>query len=77
MKLVIYRADGPPLEVEAERFDLMCGQDHFGVRQQLGHGGESALLIRLETHAGILSTDLAVVVFPNGGNSIRLKGGLR
>jgi hypothetical protein len=69
MKLVLYRPGGPPIEVEAERVRVMCGQDHFEMREQDG------LLVRLEEHKGKLGLDLAL--FPAGANVVRLKGGLR
>jgi hypothetical protein len=72
MKLVIYRSDGPPVEIAAERVRIMCNRDHFEIREQDPGRG---LLVRLEEHDDKLATDLAV--FPNGGNSVRLKGGLR
>ena len=76
MKLVIYRHGDAPIEIEAERVRVMCGQDHFEMREQHGHGRDgSCLLVRLEEHDGGLAMDLAV--FPNGGNAVRLKGGLR
>lgn len=76
MKLVIYKPDGPPIEIEAHRVRVMCGRDHYEMREQQGHGRDgSSLLVRLEEHDGGLSMDLAV--FPNGGNAVRLKGGLR
>ena len=76
MKLIIYRHGDAPIEVEADRVRVMCGQDHFEMREQQGHGRDgSSLLVRLEEHDGGLAGDLAV--FPNGGNAVRLKGGLR
>lgn len=69
MKLVIYQHGGAPIEIEADRVRVMCGQDHFEMREQGG------LLVRLEEHDGGLAMDLAM--FPNGGNAVRLKGGLR
>lgn len=69
MKLVIYRHGEPPIEVEADRVRVMCGLDHFEMRDQGG------LIVRLEEHDGGLASDLAV--FPGGGNTVRLKGGLR
>jgi len=69
VKLVIERAGQAPLEIEGFRVRVFCGLDHFEFREQGG------LLIKIEEHAGGLATDLAV--FPNGGNSVRLKGGLR
>lgn len=69
MKLMIYRSGEPPIEIEGERVRVMCGQDHFEMREQGG------LLVRIEEHDGGLAMDLAV--FPNGGNAVRLKGGLR
>ena len=76
MKLVIYKPDGPPIEIDAHRVRVMCGQDHFELREQQGHGRDGAsLLVRLEEHDGGLALDLAM--FPNGGNAVRLKGGLR
>jgi hypothetical protein len=76
MKLVIYQHGGPPIEIEADRVRVMCGQDHFEMREQQGHGRDgSSLLVRIEEHGGGLAGDLAM--FPNGGNAVRLKGGLR
>jgi hypothetical protein len=69
MKLVIYQQGGAPIEIEADRVRVMCGQDHFEMREQDG------LLVRIEEHDGGLAMNLAV--FPIGGNAIRLKGGLR
>ena len=69
MKIMIYKLDGPPIEIDAHRVRVMCGQDHFEMREQGG------LLVRLEEHDGGLAMDLAM--FPNGGNAVRLKGGLR
>ena len=68
MRLVIY-ADAEPIEVVARRVRVMIGADHYELREQDG------LLVRLEEHDGGLAGDLAV--FPTGGNSVRLKGGLR
>ncbi len=76
MKLVIYQHGGPPVEIEADRIRVICSQDHFEMREQHGHGRDgSSLLVRLETHDDELALDLAV--FPNGSNTVRLKGGLR
>ena len=76
MKLMIYRANEPPLEIEGERIRIACGRDNYEMREQQGHGRDgSYLLVRIEEHDGSLALDLAV--FPNGGNSVRLKGGLR
>ena len=76
MKLVIYQHGDRPIEIEADRVRVLCGQDHFEMREQVGHGRDgSSLLVRLEEHDGGLALDLAV--FPSGGNAIRLKGGLR
>ena len=69
MKLLIYLHGAAPIEIEAERIRVMCGQDHFEMREQSG------LLVRIEEHDGGLAMDLAV--FPNGGNAGRLKGGLQ
>ncbi len=69
MKLLVHRSDGPPIEIEGDRVRIMCGKDHFEMREQGG------LLIRIEEHDGGLSMDLAV--FPHGGNSVRQRGGLR
>ena len=69
MKLVIYRHGEPPIEMEGDRVRVMLGKDHFEMREQDG------LLVRLEEHDGGLAMDLAM--FPNGGNAVRLKGGLR
>lgn len=68
MRIVIYKLDGPPVEIEAHRVRVMCGQDHFEMREQNG------LLVRLEEHNGGLAMDLAL--FPAGANGVRLKGGL-
>ena len=76
MKLVIYQEGGPPVEIDAQRVRVMCGDDHYEMREQTAHGRDgSSLLVRIEEHAGGLALDLAV--FPNGGNAVRLKGGLR
>lgn len=76
MKLVIYQHGDKPIEIDADRVRVMCGQDHFEMREQTAHGRDgSSLLVRLEEHDGGLALDLAV--FPNGGNAVRLKGGLR
>ncbi|HSN25520.1 MAG TPA: hypothetical protein VLT45_04520 [Kofleriaceae bacterium] len=71
MKLIIHRKGQAPLEVEADRVHVHHGPDHFELR---GHtlGG---VLVRIEEHDGGLTGDLAM--FPEGGNSVRLKGGLR
>ena len=69
MKLVIYQRGGAQIEVDADRVRVLCGQDHFEMREQEG------LLVRIEEHDGGLAMNLAV--FPIGGNAIRLKGGLR
>lgn len=69
MKIVIERKGEPPVEIEGARIRVTCGQDHFELREQDG------LFVRIEEHAGTLAMDLAV--FPQGGNSVRLKGGLR
>lgn len=55
--------------MEGDRVRVMLGKDHFEMREQDG------LLVRLEEHDGGLAMDLAM--FPNGGNAVRLKGGLR
>jgi len=68
VRIVIYKLDGPPVEIEAHRVRVMCGQDHFEMREQNG------LLVRLEEHNGDLAMDLAL--FPAGANGVRLKGGL-
>lgn len=77
MRLVIYRhGDDHPFEIETDRVHVMCGQDHFEMREQVGHGRDgSCLLVRLEEHDDGLARDLAV--FPNSANAVRLKGGLR
>jgi hypothetical protein len=76
VKLVIYQHGDRPIEIEADRVRVMCGQDHFEMREQQGHGRDgSCLLVRIEEHDGGLAMDLAV--FPNGANAVRLKGGLR
>ena len=69
MRIVIYRPDGSPIEIEGDRVRVMCGKDHFELREQGG------LLVRIEEHDGSLAMDLAL--FPAGANSVRLKGGLR
>ena len=69
MKLVIYRPGNAPIEIEADRVRVMCGRDHFEMREQEG------LLVRLEEHDGDLAMDLAL--FPADANGVRLKGGLR
>lgn len=69
MKLVIYQHGSRPIEIEADRVRVLCGDDHFEMRAQEG------LLVRIEEHDGGLALNLAV--FPIGGNAIRLKGGLR
>jgi hypothetical protein len=69
VKLVIYQHGGTPIEIEADRVRILCGDDHFEMREQEG------LLVRIEEHDGGLAMNLAV--FPIGGNAIRLKGGLR
>lgn len=75
MKIVIYQHAEQPIEIDADRIRVMTSQDHFEMREQVGHGKDgSSLLVRLEEHDGGLGLDLAV--FP-GGNAIRLKGGLR
>lgn len=72
MKLLIYQSGDRPIEIETDRVRVMCGQDHFEMREQTAHGRDgSSLLVRLEA----LAMDLAV--FPNGANAVRLKGGLR
>ena len=76
MRLIIYQHGDRPIEIEAERVRVMCGQDHFELREVIGHGKDgSSLLVRIEEHDGGLAMDLAM--FPNGGNAVRLKGGLR
>ena len=76
MKILIYQPGATPLEVEGTHVHVTCGLDHYELREQLGHGRDgSYLLVRLEEHDGGLGQDLAV--FPNGANSVRLKGGLR
>ena len=69
MKITIYRRNDVPLEVEGDRLRVMCGLDHFEMREQDG------LLVRIEEHDARLEHTLAV--FPGGGNIVRLKGGLR
>jgi hypothetical protein len=70
VKLVIYQhGNHAPIEIEADRVRVLCDLDHFEMREQGG------LLVRLEEHDGALAQDLAV--FPQGGNAVRLKGGLR
>ena len=76
MKLVIYQEGGPPVEIEAQRFRVMCDSDHYEMREQTSHGRDgSSLLVRIEEHDNGLAMDLAV--FPYGANAVRLKGGLR
>jgi len=76
VKLVIYQHGGAPIEIEAERVRVLCGDDHFEMRSAGSSRGEQGgLLVRIEEHDGGLALDLAV--FPQGGNAIRLKGGLR
>lgn len=76
MKLRVHRLSEPPVEVDGDRVRITCGNDHYEIREQHGHGKDGTyLLVRLEEHDGQLALDLAV--FPTGGNSIRLKGGLR
>lgn len=69
MKLVVYRSGDVPIEIEADRLRVMCGKDHFEMREQDG------LLVRIEEHDGGLAMHLALL--PTGGNGVRLKGGLR
>ena len=70
MKILIERHGMPPIEVEGGvRIRILCGKDYYELREQGG------LLVRLEEHNGGLAMDLAM--FPQGGNSVRLKGGLR
>jgi hypothetical protein len=69
VKIVIYQHGGTPIEIEGERVRIMCGRDHFEMREQGG------LLVRLEEHDGSLAIDLAL--FPAGNNGVRLKGGLQ
>ncbi len=69
MKLLVEREGKPPIEIEGVRVRVMCGRDHFEMREQGG------LLVRIEEHDGGLAMDLAV--FPQGANAVRLKGGLR
>jgi hypothetical protein len=77
VKLVIYQhGTKVPIEIDADRVRVMCGKDHFEMREQSAHGREEGgLLVRLEEHDGGLASDLAM--FPGGGNAVRLKGGLR
>lgn len=76
MKLVIYQEGGSPVEIDAHRFRVMCGSDHYEMREQTAHGRDgSSLLVRIEEHDNGLAMDLAV--FPYGANAVRLKGGLR
>ena len=76
MKLLVHRPGEPPVEIEGDRVRITCGRDNYEMREQVGHGRDgSYLLVRIEEHDGALAMDLAV--FPNGGNSVRLKGGLR
>jgi len=69
VKIVVERSGEPPVEIEGVRVRVMCGRDHFEMREQGG------LLVRLEEHDGGLAMDLAV--FPQGANAVRMKGGLR
>ena len=69
MKIVVERNGEPPITIEGVRVRVMCGRDHFEMREQGG------LLVRLEEHDGALALDLAV--FPQGANAVRLKGGFR
>lgn len=69
MKLVVYRSGDAPIEIEADRLRVICGQDHFEMREQDG------LLIRIEEHDGALAMHLALL--PSASNGVRLKGGLR
>ena len=78
MKLLIERNGEAPIAIEGDgmRVRVMCGRDHFEMREQTAHGRDgSSLLVRLEEHDGGLAMDLAV--FPYGANAVRLKGGLR
>ncbi len=70
MKFLVQRHGQPPLEVEGERLRIKIGLDHYELRDQQG-----SLVVRIEEHDGKLEQDLAM--FPMGGNSVRLKGGLR
>lgn len=74
MKLIVYGPDQPPLEIEGARIRITCGRDNYEIREHRGKDG-AYLLVRLEEHDDALALDLAV--FPNGGNSVRLKGGFR
>lgn len=76
MKLLVHRGGQPPLEIESDGVRITCGRDDYEVREQTAHSKDGpCLLVRLEQHDGTPALDLAV--FPNGDNSVRLKGGLR
>lgn len=68
MKLIVYRPDGPPIEIESDRINIVHGVDRFEIRPS-----DNTLLVRIEEHQGGLAMDLAI--FPNGGNSMRIRGG--
>ena len=74
MKIVVYRHGSEPVEIEADRVRVFCGLDHFEMRERGSDGPRGGLLVRLEEHDGGLAADLAV--FPDGGNAVRLRGGL-
>ena len=86
MKIVIYFADKPPLEIDAERVRVYAGADHFEMREANKGGAlqQGGLLVRLEEHQrrgadGEVETwrlAMNLAVFPNGANGVRLKGGL-
>lgn len=71
LSLVVHRAGEPPMSVSGERVYIACGLDLFEIRPH----GEGGIAVRIEEHADRLALDLAM--FPVGGNSVRLKGGLR
>lgn len=72
LKLVIRHADKPPTVINDGQFvQIVCGEDVFGIWPH----GDGGILVRIEEHADRLASHLAV--FPEGGNSVRLKGGLR
>lgn len=72
MKVTIYRPDGPPIEMTTNRMRVRCDSgEHFEMRES----SEGGMLVRIEELNDSLTLDLAM--FPNGGNGVRLKGGLR
>ncbi len=74
MKLIIHQSGGRPIEINTDRVRVMCGQDHFVMREQLERDG-SSLLVQLEEHDGTLAIGLAL--FPSAANVVRLKGTTR